>query len=220
MPPAVPPISVILPVRNGGSHLYEAIDSLVSQTFGDFEVIAVDDGSTDDSAVVLNEWAARDTRVSVVQQEKAGIIAALERARALVRGRYLARMDADDIAVPARFAEQYGLMESRPELVGCGSLIEYFPRSAVRAGARRYEAWINAAVTSDQIARSIFVECPIPHPTFFLRTSAVAEVGAAHCRAFARKVAVDASIACAVSNRPRSGETLDDRSVTSARIAK
>lgn len=177
MPSTVPPISVLLPVRNGGSHLYEAIDSLVSQTFEDFEVIAVDDGSTDGSAVVLDEWAARDARVNVVRQERAGIVSALERARALARGRYLARMDADDVAVPARFAEQHALMERRPELVGCGSLVEYFPRSAVRAGARRYEAWINAAVTTEEIARSIFVECPIPHPTFFLRTSAVREVG-------------------------------------------
>ena len=177
MPSTVPVISVLLPVRNGGTPLYEAIDSLVSQTFEDFEVIAVDDGSTDDTAAVLNEWALRDVRVSVVRQEPAGIIPALERARYLAQGRYLARMDADDIALPARFAEQHALMGRQPELVGCGCLVEYFPREEVRDGARRYETWINAAVTTEQVARSIFVECPVPHPTFFLRAAAVADVG-------------------------------------------
>ena len=177
MPSTAPVISVLLPVRNGGTPLYEAIDSLVSQTLEDFELIAVDDGSTDDTAAVLNAWAGRDARVSVVRQEPAGIVPALERARYLARGRYLARMDADDIALPTRFAEQYLLMERRPELVGCGCLVEYFPREEVRDGARRYEAWVNTAVTAEQVARSIFVECPLPHPTFFLCAAAVADVG-------------------------------------------
>lgn len=167
----------MLPVRDGGSSLYEAIDSVVSQTFSDFEVIAVDDGSTDGTPAVLDDWAERDPRVRVLRQDPSGIVAALELARASARGRYLARMDADDIALPGRFAAQLALMEERTELVACGCGIEYFPKDAVRGGALRYESWINAAVTPLEIAASIFVECPLPHPTFFLRADVVDEVG-------------------------------------------
>jgi hypothetical protein len=86
-------------------------------------------------------------------------------------------MDADDVARPTRLERQLELMESTPALTGCGCGVEYFPEDRVRAGARRYERWINAAVTPDQIEQALFVECPIPHPTFFLRADRVAAVG-------------------------------------------
>jgi glycosyltransferase involved in cell wall biosynthesis len=172
-----PDVSVLLPVYNGGDHLYEAMSSMVSQAHEDIEIIAVDDGSTDDTPAQLEEWTRRDTRIHVISQTHAGIVAALERGRAVASGRYLARMDADDIAEPDRFAEQLALMEASPGLAGCGCGVEYFPSSAVRDGARRYEAWMNAVVTPDDIAAAIFVECPIAHPTFFLRTEVVAGVG-------------------------------------------
>jgi len=173
----VPTISVLLPVRDGARHLPEAITSLESQTLEDFEVLAVDDGSTDDTPQVLAAWADRDARVHVVRQEAAGIVPALERARGMARGRYLARMDADDICEPQRLAEQLRLMEDEPTVVACGCGVEYFPEDAVRDGARRYQEWLNAAVTPDDIARQLFVECPLAHPTFFLRTEAVEAVG-------------------------------------------
>jgi GT2 family glycosyltransferase len=174
---APPPLSVLLPVRDGGVHLDEAIDSLEQQSFGEFEVLAVDDGSTDDSLEKLRAWASRDARVTVIEQAAQGIVAALEAGRALARGRYLARMDADDVSAPTRFARQYEWMESRSELSLCGCRVEYFPREHVRGGALWYEAWINSTSTREEVAREIFVECPIAHPTFFMRAEAVAAVG-------------------------------------------
>jgi glycosyltransferase involved in cell wall biosynthesis len=170
-------VTVLLPVRDGARHLLEAIASIEAQTLAELEVIAVDDGSSDETPDLLHAWAARDRRVRVLRQEPSGIVAALERARAEARGRYLARMDADDIALPGRLAAQLELMERHPDLAACGTLVEYFPRGLVRDGARRYEAWINAAVTPDQIERALFVECPLAHPTFFLRADAVEAVG-------------------------------------------
>jgi glycosyltransferase involved in cell wall biosynthesis len=168
---------VLLPVRDGATHLEEAVASIEAQTLADLEVIAVDDGSSDETPDLLHAWAACDRRVRVLRQEPSGIVTALERARSEARGRYLARMDADDVAAPERLAAQLELMERHPDLTACGTLVEYFPRDLVREGARRYEAWINAAVTPDQIERALFVECPLAHPTFFLRASAVADVG-------------------------------------------
>lgn len=172
-----PPISVLLPVRDGAVHLRDAIDSMTRQTHREFEVVAVDDGSTDATPDILREWADKDGRVRLVSQGRMGIAAALERARREARGRYLARMDADDIAHPDRLEKQLTLMEKDRSIAACGCQIEYFPLADVRDGARRYQSWINGLVTPDGIERDVFVECPLPHPTFFLRAASVESVG-------------------------------------------
>ncbi|MDH3208077.1 MAG: glycosyltransferase [Gemmatimonadota bacterium] len=172
-----PTVSVLLPVRDGAKHLNEAAASLDAQTFQDFEVLAVDDGSTDATPELLATWAAREARVRVVHQEALGIVPALERARGMARGPYLARMDADDVCRPKRLAEQLALMEADPAVYACGCGIEYFPAEQVRDGALRYERWLNASVTSDEIAKQLFVECPLAHPTFFMRAEAVEAIG-------------------------------------------
>ena len=174
---APPLVSVLLPVRDGAAHLDEAIESIEAQSFVEFEVVAVDDGSLDDTYQKLRAWASRDARVTVIQQAPRGIVAALEAGRGVARGRYLARMDADDVSAQTRFARQYERMESQPKLSLCGCQVEYFPREHVDGGALWYEAWINSITTREEVAREIFVECPIAHPTFFMRAEAVAAVG-------------------------------------------
>ncbi|MDX1623660.1 MAG: glycosyltransferase [Gemmatimonadota bacterium] len=174
---AAPPLSVLLPVRDAADHLPTAIASLERQSHADFEVLAVDDGSTDESPAILAAWARRDPRVRVLTRPAMGIVAALERARGETRGRYLARMDADDVARPRRFELQLAALERDPALAAVGARIRYFPREGLGEGALRYERWINALVEPDEIERDLFVECPLPHPTFALRAAAVAAVG-------------------------------------------
>jgi len=164
-------------VRDGAAHLGEAAASLEAQTEGDFEVVAVDDGSADATPAILEEWAARDRRVRVVRQAPTGIVGALERARREARGAYLARMDADDVCEPRRLEAQRALLDAEPGLAGCGTRIRYFPRQGLGDGARRYEAWLNGASTPAEVAREVFVECPLAHPTFFLRAESVAAAG-------------------------------------------
>lgn len=174
---SIPLVSVLLPVWNGEDHLAAALASLSGQTFQDQEIIVVDDGSTDRTPIILREWAAGESRARVYTTEHGGIVAALEIARAQARGRYLARMDADDIAEAGRFQRQVELMETEPELVGSGCHTRYFPREAVKGGALRYEAWLHSIRSSTDLDREMYVECPLAHPTFFLRAAAVEAAG-------------------------------------------
>lgn len=170
-------ISVLLPVWNGASHLDAALGSLVEQSLDEVEILVVDDGSDDATPSILGAWADRDPRIRVYRQHRSGIVAALERARTVARGRFLARMDADDVAAPDRLERQLDFLQARPGLAGCGSLVEYVPREELGGGAHRYERWINSLVEPDDIEREIFVECPLPHPTFFFRAEVLEAVG-------------------------------------------
>jgi len=158
-------------------HLPEALASIARQTFEDFEVIAVDDGSVDETAAKLRDWAARDSRIRIVSGPARGLVPALERARATARGRYLARMDSDDRAHESRFELQHALMEASPTTGLCGTHVRYFPEASVRDGTRRYEGWLNALTTAADLERDLFVECPLAHPTLFMRAEVVEALG-------------------------------------------
>jgi glycosyltransferase involved in cell wall biosynthesis len=173
----VPRISILLPCRNAAATLPEAITSLEQQTFADYEVLAVDDGSTDETRTLLEQWSARDHRVEVLTQPPSGILAALIRALDAAKGDIIARMDADDVAHPQRLTRQIQLLDRHADIAACGTGVRYFPREAVRDGARRYEQWLNAIHSPADVAREIFVECPLAHPTLCARRSALDEAG-------------------------------------------
>ncbi len=172
-----PPLSVLLPVRNGESVVEGALESLARQTFPDFEVIVVDDGSTDGTEEMVRSMARQDSRIRYFAQRARGIVPALEYARDLAKGTYLARMDADDGAFALRFERQMELIQSDNRIGLCGGGVVYFPREVVRDGAFRYERWINGLTSHEAVVGDIFVECPIPHPTFLLRAEMVELIG-------------------------------------------
>lgn len=173
----IPTISVLLPCRDAAAYLCDAAASLSAQTFGDFEVIAVDDGSVDGTWELLLEWADRDSRVRPVRLERRGLVPALAAALSEAGGSLVARMDADDVAEPDRFEAQVDLLQAQPEVAACGTHVRYFPREAVREGALRYERWLNSLSTPASVERDIFVECPLAHPTLMARRPALLEVG-------------------------------------------
>jgi glycosyltransferase involved in cell wall biosynthesis len=170
-------ISVLLPCRDAAAFLDACLESLLAQTEPDFEILAVDDGSLDGTGHALRRWARRDRRIRVVDGSGRGIVDALLLAADAASGAFLARMDADDIAHPERFSEQLGLLEDNPGLAGCGTGIRFFPRSALGTGYRRYERWLNGLTGPAEVARDLFVECPIAHPTLLLRRDAYEAVG-------------------------------------------
>jgi glycosyltransferase involved in cell wall biosynthesis len=114
-----PLISVILPVYNAGRYVGQAIESILGQTLGDFELIVIDDGSTDSSSDVIKRYAAEDHRVVLVSRENRGLVATLNEGIDLARGQWIARMDADDIALPSRFERQMAhLLQTGADLCG------------------------------------------------------------------------------------------------------
>ncbi len=172
-----PTISVLLPVFDAGPWLDEALRSLRAQTFADFEVLLQDDGSRDDSLAIASRHAAADRRILVETKEHRGIVPALNDASARARGALLVRMDADDVALPERLARLHALAAANPDVGFFSSRVRYVPREAVREGMLRYEAWVNALVTHEEIRRDRFVECPLPHPTWAIRRSVFAALG-------------------------------------------
>lgn len=170
-------VTILMPCRDAAEHLEAAITSIREQGFTDYEVVAVDDGSVDETCAILYSWAQRDGRVRVLQGHGRGLVPALATGLAAARGELVARMDADDIARPDRLQKQVDLMDADPRIAACGTGVEYFPAGEVRDGSRRYERWINGLVTHQQIVHDIFVECPIPHPTLMIRRHILLGVG-------------------------------------------
>lgn len=166
-------ISVILPVYNADRFLVNAIDSILAQSFRDFEIIAVDDGSTDQSAAILSEFAVRDPRVKVISRGNTGIVGALEAGRAIAKGEYLARMDADDWAAPERFARQLEAMKSDSSLVALGSSVTFMDVAG------------NTVESCDRVTEPSSIRAgllagdggTLIHPSVMFRTKAVAIVG-------------------------------------------
>ena len=117
----MPKVSVVMSVYNGERLLRQAVESILNQTFPDFEFIVVDDGSTDGTAEILSGYAKADPRLCVVTQENRGLIRSLNRAIGMARGEYIARMDADDISMPERLAVQVHWLDTHPQIAVLGT---------------------------------------------------------------------------------------------------
>jgi len=164
-----------MPVRDAAATLAACVASIRRQRGPSWECVAVDDGSRDGSAAYLAQIAADDPRFRVLSQPPSGIVAALERGLRECRGRYVARMDADDIMLARRLQRQVEALVADPTLAGVGCHVRIFPRTRASnepaLGRREYEGWLNSLRSAEDVARDAFVECPLAHPTFMLERS-------------------------------------------------
>jgi glycosyltransferase involved in cell wall biosynthesis len=170
-------VSVVMPYRDAAETVDEAIESILLQQAVELELVAVDDGSTDDGPARLADWARRDRRVRPVSSTGRGIVPALCAGIAHAKGELIARMDADDVALPTRLRLQVDRLAGDPRLAAVGCLVEAFPVDAVGEGLRRYVAWMNGLLTPEDHARDLFVEAPLCHPSVTVRRSALDAVG-------------------------------------------
>lgn len=132
-----PRISVIMPAYNCGSYISEAIESIVRQSFSDWELIVMDDGSEDNTYSIAQDWAAKDSRIIVIHQENTGQALASNNAISVARGKYIAKMDADDISHPDRLKRQYDYMEHNPSC----EIVTTFVRIVDAEGNPTGEVW-------------------------------------------------------------------------------
>ena len=175
---AEPIISVLMPVYQAAATLLETLESLSSQSLDRFEIVAVDDGSTDESRAILETWRQSDPRLRPeLLHDHKGLTDALNHGLRSCTAPYVARMDADDLAAPQRLEKQLQFMEQHPQVSVLGTQIECFPSDQVGEGYRVYCEWQNALIEHEQIAREIFVESPLTHPSVMLRRDELLALG-------------------------------------------
>lgn len=166
---------MILPVFNHEKTIQTAVDSILNQTFEDFELLIINDGCTDYS--IKKILTNKDSRIRIISKEHTGLSDSLNTGIKNCQGKYIARMDADDICDPARFHEQYNYLQENKHWDVCATQVVYSgPEES--EGLRHYISWQNKLLDHDSIYLNRFVDAPIVHPTVMIRKSTFHRFGA------------------------------------------
>ena len=173
----MPRAAVLLPARDAAGTVRAAAVSILRQGFRDLALVAVDDGSVDGTAEILESLARRDRRVRVIHGSGEGIAGALNRGLARCDAEVVVRMDADDVAHPHRIERQLAALDADPSLAAVGSRVRLFPRRDLAGGMIRYASWLNGLVTPELVARDLLVEAPLVHPASAIRREVLAGAG-------------------------------------------
>jgi glycosyltransferase involved in cell wall biosynthesis len=173
-PSRTPTVSVVMPTYNPGRYVAEAIGSILGQTFADFELLISDAGSTDGSLEVMRRIAGADARVRLLVRPKTGIVGALNELLGLARGELIARMDADDVAMPARLGRQVAYLDEHPECVVVGSRVTIIDPDGQPLTV------LTDMLTHEQIDRGLLagIGASLYHPSVMYRKSVVLGIGA------------------------------------------
>lgn len=168
----MPAVSVLMSVFNGAPFLREAVESILCQTFGDFEFIIINDGSSDGSAEILHRYAGEDSRIVLIERENKGLIASLNEGLSCARAPLIARMDADDIALPERLALQKAYMDDHADVSALGGALVLIDEKGRAFGKHAYP---RRGATLD---RHLYERgSPVAHPAVMMRRDAVLKLG-------------------------------------------
>lgn len=166
-----PVVTIVMAARNAERYLSETMDSLLAQTFSAWELIAIDDGSTDTTRDILQRYAANEPRIHIIEQAGAGLAASLNNGIAAAQGKYIARIDADDIAMPQRLEKQVAWLEAHPNVDVLGSAALYL------ADGVRTTIAIHVPSEPAQIERAMQRGNCMIHPAVMMRSEAVRAAG-------------------------------------------
>ncbi len=172
-----PEISVVLPFYNAENTLEAAIQSILSQTFIGFELLLIDNNSTDKSREVAEKIARSDERILLLNEHKRGVAHAMNCGLRNARGKFIARMDADDIAVPERLQKQVDFLNQNPDIGLAGCEVKYVPHQKSTSGFRRFVKWVNSFHSPSKIGRFCFIEIPVVNPTIMFRSELYEKFG-------------------------------------------
>ena len=169
---SAPAVSVMLPVYNTGRYLAQTLESLLGQTFEDFELVAIDDGSKDGSPAILRRYAARDSRVRVVCRENRGIVTTRNELLSMARGQFLAVNDSDDLSLPDRLRRQVEFLRANPAAVVVGGAFDM-----IDAAGRRLTTLRPPERDAEIQKAALAGHCAICHSAGMIRRSAMERVG-------------------------------------------
>lgn len=164
-----PKVSVVMPVHDVHDTINETLESIESQTLSDFEVVLVDDHSTDGTRQILEQWAMKDSRFRRVSGRERGLVPSLNQGLRVATAPLIARMDGDDIMLPRRLELQCNEFVRQPTVgvVSCG--VESFGHEALGEGYQHYDSWLNGLTSHDDMWRARFIESPVAHPSTMVR---------------------------------------------------
>lgn len=170
-------VSILLPVYNAAPYLEECMDSILCQTHKSLEVLAVDDFSDDGSLDMLLKYAKQDDRVKVFSNKDKGILPALRLAYQHSKGRYITRMDADDLMVKHKLACMLANVERSPNSVVVGKVKYFATGKELASGYLKYADWLNEMVDEDSHFDHIYQECVVPSPCWMMSTELLRAIG-------------------------------------------
>jgi len=166
-----PLVSVVMPVYNGERFLRDAIESILNQTYKNFEFIIVDDGSTDNSLKIIKEYQKKDKRIRLIENKKnLGQAKSLNKGLSLAKGKYYAKIDSDDIACKTRIEKEVDFLERNNNYVVVGSNLEIIDENNNTIGYRFYHQ------EDREIRKLIIIKSPFAHPSVMIKLSALKKI--------------------------------------------
>lgn len=161
-------VSIVIPFKNTEAFLADCLDSICIQTYNNWEVLAVDDGSTDSSSQLVRNYSLKDPRIKIFKNEGNGIIPALQTAYKNASGKFVTRMDSDDIMLPTRLESMVTKLEEHGTGHIAVGLVKYFSNRGISDGYDRYEKWLNNLTQLGTNFSEIYKECVIPSPCWMV----------------------------------------------------
>jgi len=171
-------ISILMPVKNAAPFLVECIESILQQSYDNWELIAIDDHSTDSSKKILDSFAASDQRIHIFSNPSQGIIPALKQAFNAAKGGYITRMDADDRMLPHKLEVLHQAISSNPISSIAVAQVQYFSATVLGEGYKKYASWLNELTENVQHYDQTYKECTIPSISWMSTKTTLNEVGA------------------------------------------
>lgn len=172
-----PITSIILPFHNAEKTLLRTITSLFNQSFKKFEIILINNNSTDNSSKEAIQSAVNDSRIKLISEPRQGVVYAANAGMKAAKGKYIARMDADDVAHPERLEKQFKHLELNPAISISATQVNYRTDNKELSDFSHFTDWSNNLTTWQDIFQNRFVEYPIVNPTLLFRRSLLDEVG-------------------------------------------
>lgn len=165
---AAPLVSILTPFKNVSSYIEECLDSIIRQTYKHWELLIIDDNSTDDSYAKVKSYAKRDMRIKLFKNDGNGIIEALQLAFKESQGQYITRMDSDDIMTKDKLDIMVNQLETYGKKHVALGLVKYFSATGISDGYAKYEAWLNRLTKAGDNYSEIYKECVIASPCWML----------------------------------------------------